>query len=268
MPTATNRGVSLHYGTAGEGETVAFVEDVGYGAWSWGWQHGALAGLYESIVWDLRGTGRSDAPPGPYDVETLAADLEAVLADHGVRRVHLVGLGLGGMVALQYALDYGRARTLVLVGTAADGDAIDRTALEAAFAPPGDPTALRESLAAALSAEFRETHPEAVDEIVEWRTDDDADRTGWEAQSAAAEGFDATGRLYEVTIPALVVHGGADRIVPAAAGERLADDLPRGEYRRYEGAGHLVTVERSRPVNDALLGFLEGDTDGTQERQN
>ncbi len=82
-------------------------------------------------MWDLRGTGRSDAPAGPYDVGTLAADLEAVLADHGVGSAHLVGAGPGGMVALQYAHQYSRARSLTLYCTAGSGDAIDRDALDA-----------------------------------------------------------------------------------------------------------------------------------------
>jgi pimeloyl-ACP methyl ester carboxylesterase len=76
------------------------------------------------------------------------------------------------------------------------------------------------------------------------------------AQRAALDGFEA-GPLYEVDQPALVVHGGADRAVPAAAGRELADGLPRGEFEAYPDAGHLVCVERSQPVNDRLLGFLD-----------
>ncbi len=82
MPTAHNRDVALYYEADGDGPTVVFINDVGYGAWLWGWHYDAVAGPYETVVWDLRGTGRSDAPAGPYDVATLAADLEAVLADH------------------------------------------------------------------------------------------------------------------------------------------------------------------------------------------
>jgi pimeloyl-ACP methyl ester carboxylesterase len=240
-------GVSLYYETEGSGDTVAFVADAGYGAWSWAWQHGAVAGPHESLVWDLRGTGRSDRPPGPYDVDDLAADLDAVLADAGARTAHLVGLGLGGMVALRHARRYGRAASLVLVGTAASGGAVG-PGYETATAPDGD-------LAAALSAAFRESHPDVVVGIEEWR-DGDADRTGWVAQRAALDGFEA-GPLYEVDQPALVVHGGADRAVPAAAGRELADGLPRGEFEAYPDAGHLVCVERSQPVNDRLLGFLD-----------
>ena len=253
MPVVTNGGVDLYYGTAGSGETVAFVNPVGYGAWVWGWQHGALAGPYEALVWDLRGTGHSDAPAGPYDVVTLAGDLEAVLADSGVADAHVVGAGLGGMVAVEYARRYGRAETLTLFGTAANGDAVDRDALDSLYAPRDDRGALRASLANAFAAD-PSAYPDVVERIVGWRAEEDADRAGFEAQAAAMTGYDAD-PLYEVTTPAQVFHGEDDAVVPVAAGRELAAVLPRGEFTAVDG-GHLAFVEASAAVTDAMLGSL------------
>lgn len=254
MPTARNDGISLYYETDGTGETVAFVPDLGFGAWQWGWQHAALAGPYEALVFDQRGTGRSDAPSGPYSVEGLADDLEAVLADHGTRNAHLVGAGLGGMVALQYAREYSRAETLALIATSPGGPraTLPREPREELFAPPDGPAALRKSLDALFSDSFLDAQSEVAEGIVEWRAEGDADRGGWEAQNGAFEAFDASDWLYEVTIPALVVHGGADRVVPVENARLLADGLPRADLATYEGTGHGVWIERSRPVNDRL----------------
>ncbi|WP_226011242.1 alpha/beta fold hydrolase [Halomicrobium salinisoli] len=257
MPTVDNGGCELYYETEGSGPTVAFVGDVGAGAWLWGWQHGAVAGPYEALTWDLRGTGRSDAPDGPYDVRTLAGDLEAVLADAGVADVHLVGAGLGGMVALAHAHRYNRAESLALIGTAADGSEVtDR--LDDLRADPEDRGALAGSLSAAFAADLDE-HPDVRDRIVSWRSEDDAGLEGWDAQAAAMRGFEAP-PLYEVTDPALVLHGVDDVVVPAEAGEQLAEDLPRGEYRAVEG-GHWCLVETSDAVSDALVGWLDEQTE-------
>ncbi|ELZ73906.1 3-oxoadipate enol-lactone hydrolase/4-carboxymuconolactone decarboxylase [Haloferax prahovense DSM 18310] len=253
MPTAVADGVELYYDSEGDGETVAFVGDAGYGAWQWGWQHAAVAGPYESLVTDLRGAGRSDAPAGPYSVETLVSDLVAVLADANVRKAHLVGFGLGGLVALEAARTTNRVRSLVLVGTAASGDGIDPEPLSAA---PDVPAALRESLAPALSEEFRAEQPDVVDQLVSWREREDADPEAWAAQAAAVADYDA-GPLYEVTVPTLVLHGDDDPVWPVEGGRALAEGLPRGEFESFAGARHLVTVERSRLVNDALVSFLE-----------
>ena len=258
MPTASNGAISLYYDRAGEGDPVVFVPEAGLGGWLWGWQHAALAGPHEAVVWDLRGTGRSDAPEGPYSLETLVDDLEAVLADCGVRNAHLVGCGLGGAIALRAARESTRVATLTLFGTAAREAEF---ALEPLYAPPDDREALAESLEAGLSTEFLESQPDVREGIVDWRADGDADRAAWDAQTAALEGFDATDWLVEVTQPTRVIHGGADELVSPSAGEALARGLPRGKFVELEGAGHLCFVERSRTVNDRLLGFLEEHTD-------
>ena len=259
---ARNGSVELYYEVAGDGELVAFVEDLGFGAWMWGWQHAAVAGPYETIVWDNRGTGCSDAPAGPYTVEEMAADLEAVLADHGARRAHVVGAGLGGTIAIEYALTYGRARSLTLIGTSPGGAhaSIDGDALDRAFAPAGDRAALRSSTEWLLGADVRGEHPDLVDGIVEWRASGDAGEAGWSAQRSALEGFDASDRLYEVDVPTLVVHGRSDPIYSVENARLLADGIPKADLELFDG-GHLVFVERSRPVNDALLAFFEGLTD-------
>jgi Predicted hydrolases or acyltransferases (alpha/beta hydrolase superfamily) len=262
MPTAHRDGVDLYYETDGSGETVAFVNSAGYGAWLWGWQHGRIAGERESLVWDLRGTGQSDAPPGPYDVDTLAADLEAVLAAAGARTAHLVGAGLGGMVALRYAREYDRARTLTLFGATRSGEELSGAALRSLHPSTDGSGGLRDSLEGALSPAFRRARPDLVEQVCEWRVDEDAGDAGVSAQVAAALAFEA-GPLYEVGLPALVCHGVDDPVAPAGAGRRLATDLPRGVYEAVEGR-HLCFLERARAVTDRLLAHLDehGSTGG------
>jgi 3-oxoadipate enol-lactonase len=254
MPIVENDGISLYYETDGPTghDTVTFIGDVAFGAWQWGWQHAAVAGPFESLVWDVRGTGRSSAPDGPYSVAELAGDLEAVLADHGVRKAHLVGAGFGGMIALHYAKRFSRAKTLTLIGTAASGSRIDPD-VENRLLAEKTPGALYESLRPVVS---EAVFADGLDEVVEWRLADDADLPAQRAQFAAMETFDVSDSLYEITTPALVVHGSDDRVVPVDAGKSLADGLPRGELRTFEGAPHLVHVERSKAVNDELLDFL------------
>jgi pimeloyl-ACP methyl ester carboxylesterase len=254
MPTAQNNGVSLYYEVEGDGDTVVFLGELGYGAWQWGWQHAAVAGPYEALVMDLRGAGRSDAPAGPYTVPHLARDVQAVLEDHGTRRAHLVGVGLGGMVALELARISGRPRSLFLIGTVAAGEGLN---LDPLFGPPDDPAQLERSLEAALSPAFRDRHPDVIDQIVEWRAREDADRAAWEAQRAAVDAFDSRDVLHEITDPVQVVHGSEDRVYPVDRGRLLAEQLPRGEFVEATDAGHLANVEHSKVVNDELLWLLD-----------
>ncbi len=261
VPTVEARGVDLYYETAGEGPPVVFVGDAGLGAWQWGWQHRAVAGPYRTLAYDHRGVGRSTGADADQSVATLAADLRAVVGAAGMGRPHLVGAGLGGAVALTYAGE-NAVRSLTLLGTSPGGP---RAALPPAgerptwCAPPDDPDAVRDSLDALLSAAFHEAHPDVIEGIVEWRQEEDAPPGVCERQHAALDAFEATD-LYEVTAPALVVHGEDDCVVPPEEGRDLAERLPRGEFVGYE-AGHFVGVERSRPVNDRLVAHLEAVED-------
>jgi 3-oxoadipate enol-lactonase len=259
MPRTTSDAVDLFYETMGSGETVAFIGEAGYGAWQWGWHHDAITGPYEALVWDLRGTGKSGAPEGPYSVEAMAADLEAVLAAAEARRAHLVGAGLGGMIALQHASEYGRAASLTLFGTAPSGDDIARDVLQSLWAPGDDRHTLRESLAPAFSEDFLEANSDVVDQICTWRSEEDAGSDAFDAQTAAMRDFDAP-ELFEITLPALVCHGIDDPVIQVEVGEALASSLPLGVFEPVAGK-HLCHVEHSRAVSDRLLAFLDDLTE-------
>lgn len=262
MPTADAACARLRYESDGRGEPVLFVPEAGCGAWLWSWQRPAVAGPFEAISFDPRGVGRSrpveEGVDGDsdgdedVDVDALAADCEAVLAAAGARRAHLVGVGLGGMVALRYARRYDRARSLALFGTALSGERIDPAALERFLGDGAD------ALGPAFSDRFREAQPDVVDGIVEWRREGDGPPAVRAAHAAAARGFDCEAP-FEVTVPALVVAGADDPVVPLDAAIDLADALPRGRFEALAGR-HLAFVESSRAANDLLVGFLEDVT--------
>ena len=279
MPYASNGDVSIRYEVDGPGasdgaggtasdaedvepgggtasdvdEAVVFCGDVGLGAWQFGWQHAGLAGPHTVITPETRGVGQSDAPPGPYTVEALASDVDAVCTAEGIRNAHLVGYGLGGMVALAYGMASTRPASLVLVGTPPSGDAYNPAGV---WADPSNPQAVEGSLTGLLSDAFRQRHPDALSRITEWRLVEDASPAVFEAHRAAVEAFDRSDRLYEATTPALVVHGREDTVCPITASESLAAGLPRGESFVVDDARHFVGIEASAAVNDAVVGWL------------
>jgi pimeloyl-ACP methyl ester carboxylesterase len=253
-------GATLRYAVSGDGDrpAIAFVPDAGFGPWVWGWQAPALAGRYRTVVCATRGTDDSDRT-GPYTVDRFAADLEAVLADAEIRRVHVVGAGLGGMVALRYAREYGRARSLTLFGVATSGERIDGGALAALH--PDDPAGFEESLSGAFTERFL-VESGMAERIVAWRRAEDATGEAASGHRVAALEFDA-GALYELAVPALVCHGVDDPVVPLAAGEEVAKKLPRGRFEAVEGK-RCCYVEHAAAVTDAIDGFV-GDVGAPDE---
>jgi len=260
MPTAHNSSIDIEYAVHGEGPTVVCCGVAGLGAWQWSYLTTPLAREYEVVIFDYRGTGHSDTPSGSYTIDDLTSDLDAVLSDHGARSAHLLGAGLGGVVAVEYARRAGRADSIGLIGTPTSPADISFDALEQLRAPLDDPEALEQSLSVAFAPGAVDAHPGEIDRIVDWRGEDDAGPGGWDGQLSAMQAAELTD-LYEVTTPALVFQGVKDRIVDPDAGSRLAEQLPRGEHRAVE-SGHLAHVEQPRAVADELIAWLDGQRDG------
>ena len=198
----------------------------------------------------------------PYTISSMAGDLEAVLADAGVERAHIVGASMGGMIGLQYALEYDRAKSLTLLGSTPGGrDAVlpdpdVQMELAAGMARPADREEVRRRTQMALSEEFVETNDDLVERIVDWRLDADATPRGRFLQAVAATSFDANGQLADVGVPTQVLHGTDDRVLPVENGRLLAERLPDATYTPIEDGSHLFFIEQPERVNDHLLEFF------------
>src|SRR5258706_6911706 len=70
----------------------------------WAPQVAEFSRRYRTLTFDTRGHGRSDAPPGPYTMDLLAADLHSLLGALQISKAHFVGLSMGGMIGQTYAL--------------------------------------------------------------------------------------------------------------------------------------------------------------------
>lgn len=286
MPWAqTEAGVAIHYERdEGEGPTVVFLQELGHGRWLWRWQREALA--VDAIAPDTRGTGRSDvAIPRPvralpallrgpllgpfgYTVADLADDLEAVLAAESLRNVHLVGLGLGGMVAIEYATKYSRARSLVLCGTShggSDAVPVPEETRERLFARTGsDRGTVRERMRPTFSERFTNRNPHLMDRIVEWRLAGETGEAARQAQWKAMQAFDASDRLEEVQVPTLVLHGEDDRVVPVENAWLLEAGIPEVHLEARPGGSHLLPVEDAGWTAARIREFLDDHADGGQ----
>jgi pimeloyl-ACP methyl ester carboxylesterase len=265
MAYATNDGVRIYYEEDGpaDGEPVVFVEGLAYGTWMWNWQRDPLSESYHTVVLDNRGTGDSDVPEGPYTVDEMAGDVEAVLEEAGLTDVHLVGASLGGMIAQEHALTSDRARSLSLLCTTPGGEAAvpipDETLARMLDVPDGYGPAetIRYKMQPAFSEEFAAEHPDVVDRIVEWRLETDPPEAAYEAQSAAAGAFDASDRLADLDVPTLVMHGTADRVLPVENAHLLAEAVPDADLVTVEGGSHLFFIEREGRVTEELRRFLD-----------
>jgi pimeloyl-ACP methyl ester carboxylesterase len=104
--TAEVGGIRLHYLRAGEGPAVVLLHGWPQTSHMWRGVMPALAERHTLIAPDLRGYGRSDAPPSGYDKRTTAGDVRALVRELGLGRVAVVGHDRGARVAHRWALDH------------------------------------------------------------------------------------------------------------------------------------------------------------------
>jgi len=122
MPEARIGGVGIHYSAVGEGDPLLLIMGFGMPGDAWMVSLPFLQG-YRAIYFDNRGTGRSEAPEGPYTIAQMADDAAGILNHLRIDRAHVYGISMGGMIAQELALRYPRkVRSLVLGCTTCGGE--------------------------------------------------------------------------------------------------------------------------------------------------
>lgn len=221
----------------------------------------ALADRYRVIVPDLRGHGRTAAPPGPYAVADHAADVVALLDRLGIERAAVVGLSMGGFIAMHLLADHAdRVSAAVLADTRAPGDPPDRQAIRRAQAAvirsEGLGAFAEQVLPRMFSPVAFSSRPDLVDRFRRTITGQRP-----EAVVAALLGLamrpPMLGRLVGVTVPSLVLVGENDVATTPDDSRELAATIPSAELEVIPRVGHMSCWENPAAFNAAVRGFLD-----------
>ena len=207
---------------------------------------------------DLRGHGTSEIPAGDYTIEAMAHDVLAALDAAAVRPVVVVGISVGGQVALRMAL----ARPSQVVGVVALDTAArigDDATWNARIAQ-----VRRGGIAAvadAVVARWFGPGFAARDPVTPRGYRQMLLRTpvaGYLATCAALRDEDLGPDLRALVRPVLVVCGGHDTATPPALARGLASSLRRGHYAEIAGAAHLPCIDRPADTAGLIDGFVRG----------
>ncbi len=207
---------------------------------------------------DLRGHGEN-WDGRPFEVEEMAADVARLLDAEGVQAAVIVGLSLGGNVALALAARHpARVAALLLADcTPWYGEGGDDFWSQRArgFEELGLEELARVQAERWFGAGFRERRPDEVERVLAiFRS---GDPRGIAAACRALTGFDARPWLPGIAAPALVVGGTADAAVTAEQMAGLAAAIPAGELAMLQGAGHLALIERPEVLVEGLQRLRE-----------
>jgi non-heme chloroperoxidase len=262
--------IEIYYEDHGSGSPVVLIHGWPLSGASWEKQTAALlAAGHRVITYDRRGFGRSSRPTVGYNYDTFAADLDALLSALNLTDVSLVGFSMGTGEVTRYIGKYGtkRVRTAVLIGTL--GPYLVKTA--------DNPEGVERSVFDGIKAAIRADRPALLMDFL--RNFYNYDVTGGKLVSErvlednwnVAAGASAVGTLTCVdswiedfrqdlprnTVPTLILHGDADRILPAdATSRRQAKMMQNARLVELKGGPHGVLWTHAEQVNSELVKFL------------
>jgi len=237
---------------------VVLLNSLGADLSMWEEQVELLAHGHRIVRCDLRGHGASPVPSGPYLPEELAGDVIDLLDRLEIERATLVGVSLGGAMALSIAVDRPQR--------------VERLAVCFSAAQFGPPQSWRER-AAKVRADGIDAISDAV--LERWFTESFAEsrpqvlaRMRAMLESTPAAGYaaccdalallDLRDSLAAVTAPTLVMSGAEDPATPPVYGRRIAAAVAGAAFAELPGAAHLGNVETPDLFNALLLAHLQG----------
>jgi pimeloyl-ACP methyl ester carboxylesterase len=254
MSRAKNGNVEIEWQSFGDDRPETFLLVNGLGSQMTRWPEAFCEKLvakgYRAIRYDNRDTGLSTWPTEAYTLSDMAADGIAVLDAAGVKKAHIAGVSMGGMIVQAIAIEHPDrvlSLTSIMSATGAPGP-LDSTPEAAAVlnTPPPDPKADFEAFVAHQVRNAKVIGSPAYpwpEGALRQRAIAEYERAfnpaGVARQMGAIRGDgDRTERLGRLKVPAVVLHGAVDPLVPPAGGEATAKAIPGAELRLIDGMGH------------------------------
>lgn len=255
-------GTRLHYSVSGrrDGEPVLMIQGLGADSRGWIRQRLAFAARHRVIVFDNRGVGRSDRPPGPYDLEVMATDALTVLDAAGYADAHIMGASMGGVISQIIAVRHPeRVRSLILACTACR-QLPWRRELLAEWADVADRDGMGGFTTFAVRwvigpRSLRRFLP-ALGLIGTLAKNLTADSFLAQVQAILATDDDVRFELRGIRVPTLVLVGSQDILTPLGDSEEIADLIPGAELAVIGGGAHGFMFEHASAFNRTALDFL------------
>jgi len=235
----------------GIGPLVLFLHGIGGNRQHWSEQLPVFATRFKAAAWDARGYGASDDYDGPLDFSAFTSDVLRIADHFGAKKMHLVGLSMGGRIARNFALRHPeRLHSLVLAGTspgfnALSGDEVKRFVTERRNATPESVRRLLGSRAVPdayerLMDSVKRVHPESFLKTLE-----------------ASVAQDRAAPIEQIRLPTLVITGDEDKVYAPAIAQDIARRIPGAKLVTLKGVGHLSNLEQPQEFNQAVMEFLQ-----------
>ncbi len=192
----------------------------------------------------------------------MVDDVAGLLNAIGIRKAHIMGLSMGGAIALEFAINYPEKTVSLVLGCTSCGGPHAKEIDPAVMTMLGNMGKLTpEESARALmpirfTEEFIEKHKDIIDEIIKEGLEYPTPPHGYACQMQAVRGHDTYDRLPQIKAPTLVIAGSVDKLGPVENAKILASRIPNAELVILENMRHGFRIEAAEKTNGVILEFL------------
>ena len=273
-------GIKICYEIRGKGEPIILVHGFGDRKEHWRAQFGELSEHFQVIRFDNRGAGKSVRPDCVYSMELFADDIKYLLDYLTIKKIHIIGHSLGGMIVQNFCLKYPkRINKIVLINTIAG------------IVPPGalpdqgiewyinkaikdnktlqeDPVNLfikraKKSYSREFWNQMKENPKKkfhniwSVEDLVEEKIAFGPTERDYYHLGEALKTHNTYERLQEIKNEVLIIAADKDKTIPLVITERIHEKFPNSKFIVIENAGHQSILEYPHIINQYIIKFLK-----------
>jgi 3-oxoadipate enol-lactonase len=256
MPKIAINNIEMYYEITGQGEPFLLIHGLGSSTRDWEDMIPFLSD-FQIITIDLRGHGRSSKPKGPYSAKMFANDIISLLKKLEISSAHILGISLGGGIALQIAVDYPEfVKTLIVINSTAEARADSFKMKMEAFKRKlivrlVGMRKMGEVLAPKLFIK-PEQEEQRTKLIERWAEND---KKAYIASFGAILGWSVKKDLPNIKCPTLII-GSDEDYSPSEVKREYTALIPNAKFVEIEDARHAVTVEKPEELSNIVLDFL------------
>lgn len=259
-------GTKLYYEMMGEGHPLVLIHGGYMDRRMWDDQLAVFAQHYRVIRYDVRGFGKSELPQVPY---ADRQDLAALLAFLGIEKTYLLGLSLGGVIALDFTLDYpDMVEALILVGSPIPGFPYELLFTEEQLQQelerrkPFNQAIQKRNISAMVDSLMEDAtlvpspkYPSTRQRVRAYLSEYSF---AWVLYPAQRQELDppAYKRLGEIHVPTLIIVGAEDHFQLHKSADKFEKDIAGARRFTISGTHHMPNMEKPEEFNRIVLDFL------------
>ncbi len=257
MPKQKVKDIEMYYEITGEGDPLLLIHGLGSSIRDWEEQIPVFSKKFQVIAVDLRGHGKTDKPKGPYSIKMFAEDIAELLNNLENKQVNILGISLGGGVALQFAVDYPDfVKSLIIVNSTSEvrvdsfkqkREFIKRTFIIKLVGMKK----MGEVLAPRLFIK-PEQEEKRIKLIERWAEND---KKAYLAALYTLKGWSVQDKLNSILSPTLVI-GSDEDYTPSSIKEEYTALIPNAKFVEVEDARHALPMEKPEEFNEIVMKFL------------